>query len=266
MLSEFPAGSGCRSLSGIVSHTCDRGRRRVGGTEGSASRTRGGSPKFGICRWMRSRMTMTASGAAPGKATSRNTRPRRHGSESIGRDYFRSQGARQIARYLAGREGSALILNQGCGSVRSVRTPIKLALAESDYQLYHELVEAGALARTDELFFASAEPGSGMRLSTFSACSRSSRTASARLLDTIGTTWRCWSRTAARPAWTGIPESSAVARISPITSFYRHSGQLPPGLSALPVTVPEPSIGLVPIDEAFSKLSGNASGTVHHRP
>jgi uncharacterized protein YPO0396 len=129
-----------------------------------------------------------------------------------------------------------------------------------DYQLYHELLEASAVAREDDLFFASAD--------------QRFRDAINHFLKTL----------------TEEPDSAEAARLLDYRNFYeydmevvepdgrktsvdRHSGKFSGGENQSPYFIailasylrayrryssrkPEPSLGLVPIDEAFSKLSG----------
>jgi chromosome segregation ATPase len=129
-----------------------------------------------------------------------------------------------------------------------------------DYQLYHELLEASAVAREDDLFFASAD--------------QRFRDAINHFLKTL----------------TEAPDSAEAARLLDYRNFYeydmevvepdgrktsvdRHSGKFSGGENQSPYFIailasylrayrryssrkPEPSLGLVPIDEAFSKLSG----------
>lgn len=129
-----------------------------------------------------------------------------------------------------------------------------------DYQLYHELLEASNLAREDELFFASAD--------------QRFREAIDHFLKTL----------------TETPDSVEAARLLDYRHYYeydmevleadgrktsvdRHSGKFSGGENQSPYFIAilasylraykryttrkvEPSLGLVPIDEAFSKLSG----------
>ena len=129
-----------------------------------------------------------------------------------------------------------------------------------DYQLYHDLLEASAVAREDDLFFASAD--------------QRFRDAINHFLKTL----------------TEAPDSAEAARLLDYRNFYeydmevveadgrktsvdRHSGKFSGGENQSPYFIailasylrayrryssrkPEPSLGLVPIDEAFSKLSG----------
>lgn len=129
-----------------------------------------------------------------------------------------------------------------------------------DYQLYHDLLEASAVAREDDLFFASAD--------------QRFRDAIAHFLKTL----------------TEAPDGAEAARLLDYRHYYeydmevleadgrktsvdRHSGKFSGGENQSPYFIailasylrayrryssrkPEPSLGLVPIDEAFSKLSG----------
>jgi len=129
-----------------------------------------------------------------------------------------------------------------------------------DYQLYHELLEASAVAREDDLFFASAD--------------QRFRDAINHFLKTL----------------TESPDSAEAARLLDYRHYYdydmkmvepdgretsvdRHSGKMSGGENQSPYFIAilasylrayrryssrraEPTLGLVPIDEAFSKLSG----------
>jgi hypothetical protein len=129
-----------------------------------------------------------------------------------------------------------------------------------DYQIYHDLLEASSLAREDELFFASADQ---------------------RFRDAIGHFLKTLTET---------PDSAEAARLLDYRHYYeydmevleadgrktsvdRHSGKFSGGENQSPYFIAilasylrayrryttrkvEPSLGLVPIDEAFSKLSG----------
>jgi len=129
-----------------------------------------------------------------------------------------------------------------------------------DYQLYHELLEASAIAREDDLFFASAD--------------QRFRDAINHFLKTL----------------TEVPDGAEAARLLDYRHYYqydmevveadgrktsvdRQSGKFSGGENQSPYFIAilasylrayrrynsrkaEPSIGLVPIDEAFSKLSG----------
>ena len=129
-----------------------------------------------------------------------------------------------------------------------------------DYQLYHELLEASASSRGDDLFSASAD--------------ERFRNAITHFLKTL----------------TEAPDGAEAARLLDYRQYYeydmevveadgrktsvdRHSGKFSGGENQSPYFIailasylrayrryssrkPEPSLGLVPIDEAFSKLSG----------
>jgi uncharacterized protein YPO0396 len=129
-----------------------------------------------------------------------------------------------------------------------------------DYQLYHELLEASAVAREDDLFFASAD--------------QRFRDAINHFLKTL----------------TDSPDSAEASRLLDYRHYYdydmkmvepdgretsvdRHSGKMSGGENQSPYFIAilasylrayrryssrrlEPTLGLVPIDEAFSKLSG----------
>ncbi len=129
-----------------------------------------------------------------------------------------------------------------------------------DYKIYHELVEASSLARADELFFASAEPRFRDALEGFlKVLTDDQRHAERdRLLD-----YRHYYEY----------DMEALEEDGRKTSVDRHSGKFSGGENQSPYFIailasylrayrrygsrrPEPSLGLVPIDEAFSKLSG----------
>jgi uncharacterized protein YPO0396 len=129
-----------------------------------------------------------------------------------------------------------------------------------DYQLYHDLLEAAAMVREDDLFFASAD--------------QRFRDAIAHFLKTL----------------TEAPDGAEAVRLLDYRHYYeydmevveadgrktsvdRHSGKFSGGENQSPYFIAilasylrayrrytsrkqEPSLGLVPIDEAFSKLSG----------
>jgi energy-coupling factor transporter ATP-binding protein EcfA2 len=129
-----------------------------------------------------------------------------------------------------------------------------------DYQLYHDLLEASALAREDDLFFATADTRFRDAINYF--------------LNTL----------------TEAPDSAEAARLLDYRHYYeydmevveadgrktsvdRHSGKFSGGENQSPYFIAilasylrayrryssrrnEPTLGLVPIDEAFSKLSG----------
>jgi uncharacterized protein YPO0396 len=166
-------------------------------------------------------------------------------------------------------------LNQALGEVRDRLTILTSELKKRpignntyqlrywknpNYQLYHDLLEASALAREDELFFASAD--------------QRFRDAIAHFLETL----------------TETPDSAEAVRLLDYRHYYdydmevleadgrktsvdRHSGKFSGGENQSPYFIAilasylrayrrytsrkvEPSLGLVPIDEAFSKLSG----------
>ena len=129
-----------------------------------------------------------------------------------------------------------------------------------DYKLYHELLEASAAAREDELFFASADQrfrdGINHFLKTLTEAPDGAE--AARLLD-----YRHYFEY----------DMEVVEADGRKTSVDRHSGKFSGGENQSPYFIAilasylrayrrytsrkqEPSLGLVPIDEAFSKLSG----------
>lgn len=129
-----------------------------------------------------------------------------------------------------------------------------------DFAIYHDLVAANALARPGELFFASAEPRFRDAITNFlSLLTEKSDTAdAARLLD-----YRQYYEY----------DMEVVEEDGRKTSVDRHSGKFSGGENQSPYFIAilasylrayrqyrsrkqESSIGLVPIDEAFSKLSG----------
>ncbi len=129
-----------------------------------------------------------------------------------------------------------------------------------DYRLYHELLEAGAIAREDDLFFASADQRFRDAINHFlkTLTETPDGAEAARLLD-----YRHYYEY----------DMEVVEADGRKTSVDRHSGKFSGGENQSPYFIailasylrayrryssrkPEPSLGLVPIDEAFSKLSG----------
>jgi hypothetical protein len=129
-----------------------------------------------------------------------------------------------------------------------------------DYQLYHELLEASAIAREDDLFFASADQRFRDAINSFlkTLTETPDGAEAARLLD-----YRHYYEY----------DMEVVEADGRKTSVDRHSGKFSGGENQSPYFIailasylrayrryssrkPEPSLGLVPIDEAFSKLSG----------
>jgi energy-coupling factor transporter ATP-binding protein EcfA2 len=129
-----------------------------------------------------------------------------------------------------------------------------------DYQLYHDLLQASAIAHEDDLFFASAEPrfrdGIAHFLTTLTE--QADGAEAVRLLD-----YRHYFEY----------DMEVLEADGRKTSVDRHSGKFSGGENQSPYFIailasylrayrryssrkPEPSLGLVPIDEAFSKLSG----------
>ncbi len=129
-----------------------------------------------------------------------------------------------------------------------------------DYQLYHDLLQASALAHEDDLFFASAEPRFRDAIAHFlkTLTEQPDGAEAVRLLD-----YRHYYEY----------DMEVVEADGRKTSVDRHSGKFSGGENQSPYFIailasylrayrryssrkPEPSLGLVPIDEAFSKLSG----------
>ncbi|HUD48309.1 MAG TPA: SbcC/MukB-like Walker B domain-containing protein [Candidatus Baltobacteraceae bacterium] len=129
-----------------------------------------------------------------------------------------------------------------------------------DYQLYHELLEASAVAREDDLFFASADQRFRDAINHFlkTLTETPDGAEAARLLD-----YRHYYEY----------DMEVVEADGRKTSVDRHSGKFSGGENQSPYFIAilasylrayrrytsrkaEPSLGLVPIDEAFSKLSG----------
>ena len=129
-----------------------------------------------------------------------------------------------------------------------------------DYQLYHELLEASAVAREDDLFFASADQRFRDAINHFlkTLTEAPDSVDAARLLD-----YRHYYEY----------DMEVVEADGRKTSVDRHSGKFSGGENQSPYFIAilasylrayrryssrkqEPSLGLVPIDEAFSKLSG----------
>lgn len=128
-----------------------------------------------------------------------------------------------------------------------------------DYKLYHELVEASVLAQADELFFASADARFRDAIAQFLRVltEQSDSVEAARLLD-----YRHYFEY----------DMEVLEPDGRKTSVDRHSGKFSGGENQSPYFIAilasylrayrrygsrkqEPSLGLVPIDEAFSKLS-----------
>jgi chromosome segregation ATPase len=129
-----------------------------------------------------------------------------------------------------------------------------------DYQLYHDLLEASALAREDDLFFASADTRFRDAINHFlnTLTEAPDSVEAARLLD-----YRHYYEY----------DMEVVEADGRKTSVDRHSGKFSGGENQSPYFIAilasylrayrryssrrnEPTLGLVPIDEAFSKLSG----------
>jgi uncharacterized protein YPO0396 len=129
-----------------------------------------------------------------------------------------------------------------------------------DYQLYHELLEASAMARADDLFFASADHRFRDAISHFlkTLSEAANGAEAARLLD-----YRHYYEY----------DMEVVEADGRKTSVDRHSGKFSGGENQSPYFIAilasylrayrryssrksEPTLGIVPIDEAFSKLSG----------
>ncbi|MFN7138330.1 MAG: SbcC/MukB-like Walker B domain-containing protein, partial [Limisphaerales bacterium] len=129
-----------------------------------------------------------------------------------------------------------------------------------DYKIYHELLEASSLARADELFFSSAEPRFQDAIQHFlkTLTEHSDSQEAERLLD-----YRHYFEY----------DMEVFEEDGRKTSVDKHSGKFSGGENQSPYFIAilasylrayrryssrkqEPSIGLVPIDEAFSKLSG----------
>lgn len=129
-----------------------------------------------------------------------------------------------------------------------------------DFKVYHELVEANALARPGELFFASAEPRFRDAVERFLAMliEKAESPEAARLLD-----YRQYYEY----------DMEVVEEDGRKTSVDRQSGKFSGGENQAPYFIAilasylrayrrysprrtEPTLGLIPIDEAFSKLSG----------
>ncbi len=129
-----------------------------------------------------------------------------------------------------------------------------------DYALYHDLVEASLMAKADDLFFASADERfrDGMAHFLRVLTDQSDSVEAARLLD-----YRHYFEY----------DMEVMEPDGRKTSVDRHSGKFSGGENQSPYFIailasylrayrrystrrPEPSLGLVPIDEAFSKLSG----------
>ncbi|MEO7298784.1 MAG: SbcC/MukB-like Walker B domain-containing protein [Verrucomicrobiota bacterium] len=129
-----------------------------------------------------------------------------------------------------------------------------------DFKIWHELVEANTLAHSDELWFASADPRFRDAIERFlkTLTEQSESAEAARLLD-----YRNYYEY----------DMDVEDETGRKTSVDRHSGKFSGGENQSPYFIAilasylrayrrygsrkqEPSLGLVPIDEAFSKLSG----------
>lgn len=174
---------------------------------------------------------------------------------------FRSQVLDKLHTALQAVKDLLVILNQELKKRPIGQNTYQLRHWQNpDYRLYHELVEAGALARADELFFASAEPRFRDALNHFLSVltEQPDSVEAARLLD-----YRHYFEY----------DMEVLEPDGRKTSVDRHSGKFSGGENQSPYFIailasylrayrrystrrPEPSLGLVPIDEAFSKLSG----------
>lgn len=129
-----------------------------------------------------------------------------------------------------------------------------------DYKTWHELLEASAHARADDLFFASAEPRFRDAIDHFltTLTDRADSVEAARLLD-----YRHYYEY----------DMDVLEEDGRKVSVDRHSGKMSGGENQSPYFIAilasylrayrrygkrrtEPTLGIVPIDEAFSKLSG----------
>ena len=129
-----------------------------------------------------------------------------------------------------------------------------------DFKIYHDLLSSGVLAREDELWFASAEPRFKEAIEHFLKVltEQAGSAEAARLLD-----YRHYYDY----------DMEVVEADGRTTSVDRHSGKFSGGENQSPYFIAilasylrayrrytsrkqEPTLGLVPIDEAFSKLSG----------
>ena len=129
-----------------------------------------------------------------------------------------------------------------------------------EFKIYHELLSSGVLAREDELWFASAEPRFKEAIEHFLKVltEQAGSAEAARLLD-----YRHYYDY----------DMEVVEADGRTTSVDRHSGKFSGGENQSPYFIAilasylrayrrytsrkqEPTLGLVPIDEAFSKLSG----------
>ena len=174
---------------------------------------------------------------------------------------FRSQVLDKLHGALLAVKDLLLILNQELRKRPIGQNTYQIRHWQNpDYQLYHELLEAGALARTDELFFASAEPRFREAIAHFLRVltEQPDSVEATRLLD-----YRHYFEY----------DMEVLEPDGRKTSVDRHSGKFSGGENQSPYFIAilasylrayrryrsrsaEPSLGLVPIDEAFSKLSG----------
>ena len=174
---------------------------------------------------------------------------------------FRSQVLAKLHSALRDVEDLLVILNQ-----ELKKRPVGLDTYQfrhwknPDYAVYHELVAASTLAREDELFYASAEPRFRDAIAHFLQVltEQADSAEAARLLD-----YRHYFEY----------DMDVTEQDGRKTSVDRQSGKFSGGENQSPYFIailasylraycrytsrrPEPSLGLVPIDEAFSKLSG----------
>ncbi len=174
---------------------------------------------------------------------------------------FRSQVLDKLHAALHSVRDSLQILNQELRKRPIGQNTYQIRYWQNpDYQLYHDLLDASALARTDELFFASAEPKFRDAITHFLTVltEQPDSTEAVRLLD-----YRHYYEY----------DMEVLEPDGRKTSVDRHSGKFSGGENQSPYFIAilasylrayrrhsrrstEPSLGLVPIDEAFSKLSG----------
>lgn len=177
---------------------------------------------------------------------------------------FRTQVLEKLRAALAAMEEIRKLLNQ------QLKQPIgndryRIEKKKNDnFKIYHRMLEASALAREDELFFASADADLKMEMEKFVEMLTSSSTnaETAKLLD-----YR-------RYYIYDMEVDDITQPESPPASLNKQSGKFSGGENQSPYFVAilasylraykrhdsrgrEPSLALVPIDEAFSKLSGS---------
>jgi uncharacterized protein YPO0396 len=174
---------------------------------------------------------------------------------------FRTQVLEKLHNALREVENLVLLLNSSLRKRPIGSNTYELRYRRNpDYQLYHELLEASAMAREEDLFFASADQRFRDAINYFlkALTEAPDGVEAVRLLD-----YRHYYEY----------DMEVVEADGRKTSVDRHSGKFSGGENQSPYFIAilasylrayrrystrksEASLGLVPIDEAFSKLSG----------